>query len=63
MSSIELRREIKKAVDRIPPARSGRLRTTSNFSYAQRSARRLSEAEKAIKSGNGGPWRKVRQDV
>jgi hypothetical protein len=63
MSTIELRREIKKAIDRLP---SGRLETLADYVHALQRAplgRRLKQAEKALAAGKGVNWRKVRGDV
>jgi hypothetical protein len=63
MSSVELRRQIKKAVDRIPPDRLESLADYVIFLNRPPLARRLQDAEKAISSGKGVNWRKVRSDV
>jgi hypothetical protein len=63
MSTLKLRREIKKAIDRLPPERLESLADYVYFLTRPSLARRLEEAEKAIASGQGLNWRKVRSDV
>jgi hypothetical protein len=63
MSTAELRREIKNAVDRLPPKRLESLVDYVNFLTRPTLERRLATAEKAIGSGKGVNWRKVRSDV
>jgi hypothetical protein len=63
MSTAELRREIKRAVDSLPPERLESLADYVQFLIQPALARRLADAEKAIKSGKGVNWRKVRSDV
>ncbi len=63
MSTTELRREIKKAVDKLPPARLESLADYVDFLIRPGLAKRLSAAEKAIAAGKGVSWRKVRSDV
>ena len=63
MSTTELRREIKKAVDKLPPARLESLADYVDFLIRPGLGKRLSAAEKAIASGKGVNWRKVRSDV
>jgi hypothetical protein len=63
MSTVELRREIKKAMDRLPPARLESLIDYVHFLTRPELDRRLVVAEKAIASGKGVNWRKVRSDV
>ncbi|MGD0461826.1 MAG: hypothetical protein ABSB74_04985 [Tepidisphaeraceae bacterium] len=63
MSTIELRREIKKAVDRLPPRQLESLVDYVHFLNRPTIAQRISAAEKAIASGKGVNWRKVRSDV
>jgi hypothetical protein len=63
MSTLELRREIKKAVDRLPPDRLESLADYVHFLTRPSLAQRLDEAEKAIAAGRGINWRKVRTDV
>ena len=63
MSSIELRREIKKAVDRLPPERLTSLADYVHFLTRPALEQRLAAAEKAMAAGKGLNWRKVRSDV
>ena len=63
MTNVELRREIKKAVDRIPTERLKSLADYVEFLDQPPLKVRLVAAEKAIKAGKGMNWRKVRQDV
>jgi len=63
MSTIELRREIKKAVDRLPPERLESLADYVQFLSRPSLERRLKEAEEAIASGKGANWRLVRPNV
>jgi hypothetical protein len=63
MSTVELRREIKKAVDRLPPARLESLADYVDFLTRPELQKRLAAAEKAIASGKGVNWRRVRSDV
>jgi len=63
MTTVQLRREIKKAVDRLPPERLSSLAEFVSFLDSTALRKRLSEAEKAIAAGKGVNWRKVRADV
>jgi hypothetical protein len=63
MKPLELRRQIKKAIDRLPPERLESLADYVHFLTRPSLARRLDDAEKAIESGQGLNWRKVRSDV
>jgi len=63
MSAVKLRREIKKAVDKLPPGRLESLADYVNFLTRPALDQRLAAAEKAIASGKGANWRKVRSDV
>jgi len=63
MSTVELRREIKKAVDKLPPGRLESLADYVDFLIRPSLDKRLAAAEKAIASGKGVSWRKVRRDV
>jgi hypothetical protein len=63
MKPLELRRQIKKAIDRLPPERLESLADYVHFLTRPSLARRLDDAEKAIASGQGLNWRKVRSDV
>jgi len=63
MNTLELRREIKKAIDSLPPKRLQSLADYVHFLIRPSLAERLKTAEKAIASGQGINWRKVRSDV
>jgi hypothetical protein len=63
MSTIELRREIKKAIDRLPPKRLASLADYVHYLTRSPLEERLAIAERAIASGKGVNWRKVRSDV
>ena len=63
MSTVELRREIKKVVDRLPPERLASLADYVDFLNRPPLVRRVKGAEKAIAAGKGVHWRKVRADV
>ncbi len=63
MNTLQLRREIKTAIDRLPPERLESLADYVHFLTRPSLARRLEEAEKAIASGRELNWRKVRSDV
>ena len=63
MSTIELRREIKKAVDHLPPERLASLADYVHFLTRPALEQRVAVAEKAIATGKGVNWRKVRSDV
>jgi hypothetical protein len=63
MSTVELRREIKKAVDKLPPARLESLADYVDFLTRSGLDKRLARAEKAIASGKGINWRNVPSDV
>ncbi len=63
MSTVELRREIKKVVDRLPPERLNSLADYVQFLTRPDLTQRLAKAEKDLASGKGVNWRKVRSDV
>ncbi len=63
MSTVELRRKIKKAVDRVPPKRLESLADYIEFLNRPPLIERLQSAERAIASGKGTNWRKARSDV
>jgi hypothetical protein len=63
MNTLELRREIKKAIDKLSAERLKSLADYVHFLTRPSLARRLKNAEKAIASGQGLNWRKVRSDV
>lgn len=63
MSTVELRREIKKVIDRLPPERLASLADYVAFLNRPPLAQRVKVAERAIAAGKGTNWRKVRSDV
>ena len=63
MSTVELRREIKKAVDRLPTERLLSLADYVDFLNRPPLVRRVKAAEKESAAGKGVNWRKVRSDV
>jgi len=63
MSTVELRRKIKSAVDRLPPKRLESLADYVRFLDQPPLMDRIAAAEKAIAAGKGVGWRKVRSDV
>jgi hypothetical protein len=63
MSTVELRRKIKKDIDRLPAQRLESLAEYVAFLNRPPIQARLAAAEKSIASGNGVNWRKARQDV
>ena len=63
MSTLELRRKIKSAIDRLPPKRLESPADYVQFLNQPPLADRLAAAEKAIAAGKGVNWRKVRSDV
>lgn len=63
MSTIELRRQIKKAIDKLPPKRLASLADYVHFLNNPPLAQRIKTARKAIAAGKGVNWRKVRSDV
>jgi hypothetical protein len=63
MSVVQLRREIKKAIDRLPPRKLESVSDFVHFLNRPSIAQRLAAAEKDIASGRTVNWRKVRSDV
>lgn len=59
MGTTELRREIKKVVDRLPAERLGSLADYVQFLNRPAVSERVSIARKAIASGKGVNWRKA----
>ena len=59
MSTTELRRKIKKEIDRLPPARLESLADYIGYLSRPPLPQRIAAAEKAIASGTGTNWRKV----
>ena len=63
MTTTALRRDIKNAIDRLPPERLSSLADFVAFLDRPPLTTRIADAEKAIKAGKGMNWRKVRDDV
>lgn len=63
MSTVELRRKIKKDIDRLPPKQLASLADYVQFLNRPPLIDRLAAAEKAIAAGKGANWRQVRSDV
>jgi hypothetical protein len=63
MSTAQLRRDIKKAVDRVPPERLVSLADYIQYLAGRTLAERIARAEKDLSAGKGVNWRKVRKDV
>ncbi|HEX3313619.1 MAG TPA: hypothetical protein VHR72_01955 [Gemmataceae bacterium] len=63
MSPVDLRREIKKAVDKLPPERLESLVDYVRFLSRPSLPHELKQAEDDISAGRGVPWRTVRDDV
>jgi hypothetical protein len=63
MSTAQLRRDIKKAVDRVPPERLVSLADYIQYLAGRTLTERIAHAEKDLAAGKGVNWRKVRNDV
>jgi hypothetical protein len=63
MSKAALRREIKKAVDRLPEDRLESVADYIAFVNRPTLTQRLQKAEEEFKANKGIDWRKVRDDV
>jgi hypothetical protein len=63
MSTAELRREIKKALDRLPRDRLASVADFVQFLNRPTLSQRIVTAEKALARKKGINWRKVRSDV
>ena len=63
MTTIDLRRKIKKTIDRLPPKQLASVDDFVQFLNRRPLAERLSAAQTAIARGKGTNWRKVRSDV
>jgi len=63
MTTIALRRKIKKAIDQLPPKRLESLADYVEFLNRRPIEERVRTARKAIAAGNGVNWRRVRSDV
>jgi len=63
MTTGQLRKQIKKSVDAIPPERLLSLAEFVAFLSRPPLRERLAQAKRAIASGKGANWRMVRRDV
>ena len=63
MSTVQLRRKIKSDIDRLPAKQLESLADYVRFLNQPSLVERVVAAEKAIRSGKGVNWRKVRSDV
>jgi hypothetical protein len=63
MSSAALRRELKKAIDRLPLDRLASVADFIAFVDRPTLKQRVEKAEEEFKAGKGIDWRKVRDDV
>jgi hypothetical protein len=63
MTTNQLRREIKKAVDELPPERLESLADYVKFLSRSSLEQRLKDAEEAFAAGKAVNWRHVRSDV
>lgn len=60
MSIVQLRRDIKKAVDRVPPERLVSLADYIQYLAGRTLAERIARAEKDLAAGKGVNWRKMK---
>ena len=63
MTTAEIRREIKKAVDQLPLERLASLADYVQFLARHSLEQRLAAGKKAVAEGRVVNWRKVRKDV
>lgn len=63
MTTGQLRKQIKKTVDAIPPERLAPLAEYVAFLSRPGLKDRLARAKRDIAAGKGAPWRAVRRDV
>ncbi len=63
MTTVKLRSEIKKAVDRLPRERLESLADYVAFLNRPSVSERIAAADAAFVNGRGKNWRKVRKDV
>jgi hypothetical protein len=63
MTDALLRREIKKAIDRLPTERLASVANYVAFLNRPDLAEQIEKAEHDLKANKGGNWRKVRGDV
>lgn len=63
MTASTLRREIKKAIDRLAPDHLPSVADYISFLNRPTLAKRMEQAERDLKANKGVNWRKVRADV
>ena len=63
MTTADLRKEIKKVIDHLPPDRLASLADYVHFLERPSLSQRLEAAQKAMAAKKGTSWRKVRADV
>lgn len=63
MTGVLLRREIKKAIDRLPACRLASLADYVAFPNRPTLEQRFEKAERDLKDGKGVNWRRARDDV
>jgi len=63
MSAVELRRKIKKEIDRLPLTRLESLADYVQFLNRPPLSDRIAAAQRSIAAGKGVNWRKVRSDA
>lgn len=63
MTTADLRKEIKKAIDQLPPDRLASLADYVDFLGRPALPERLKTGQKQIAAGRGTNWRRVRSDV
>ena len=63
MTETLLRREIKKAIDRLPVERLSSVADYIAFLARPTLGQQIEQAERDLKDQKGVPWRKVRNDV
>lgn len=63
MTTADLRKEIKKVIDHLPPDRLASLADYVHFLERPSLSQRLEAAQKAMAAKKGTNWRKVRADV
>lgn len=63
MTTVELRDEIKKAIDRLPRERLESLADYVAFLNRPSVSKRIAAADAAFATGKGKNWRRVRTDV
>lgn len=63
MTTADLRKEIKKVIDHLPPDRLASLADYVHFLERPSLSQRLATAQKAVAAKKGVNWRDVRADV